>query len=269
MALSSRYKFWQTFGVAMLLAVCSVSLGGCGKGSLMPEIMWQYAPDSYQSGKQPLVDKRVTIPPFSDGRPEKKENSAWLHLIPLMPFGWFEYSRAEAIGDLKIPFLLLLILPIAGKDVPLAAREGQFSPTSDLAKAAADELSASGLFLEARFTESPKANEGDLLLQGHITSTRYWGKITSYGLTGFAPWLWMLGFPMGGVHNELAIEFHLREQGTGGVLWEKSYSQTYDKVPLWMQAPWDFYYAELFKTIMQDVVKELQSTFSHHQVTGK
>jgi hypothetical protein len=78
----------------------------------------------------------------------------------------------------------------------------------------------------------------------------------------------MLGFPMGGLHNELAIEFHLREQGTGAVLWQKSYSLTYDKVPLWFYSSRNFYYAELFKTIMQDIVKELQSTFSQHHATG-
>lgn len=263
MALSSRYKLLQNFGIATLLAVCSVSLGGCAKG-VIKTAMWQYAPDSYQSGKQTLVDKRVTIPPFTDGRPEKKDNFAWMHLIPLMPFGWFEYSRVEAIGDLKIPVIIVIPFAVGGGNSPLAQRTGEFSPTLHLAKAAADELSASGLFLEARFTESPTANEGDLLLQGHITSTRYWGKVTSYGLTILGPWLWVLGLPQGGVHNELAIEFCLREQGTGALLWEKSYSLTYDKVPLWMYAPWDFYYSELFKAIMQDVVKELQSTFPKH-----
>ena len=268
MALSIRYKLFRNFGITALLAVCSFSLGGCAKG-VTEAVMWQYAPDSYQSGKQPLVDKRVSIPPFTDGRPEKKENFAALHLIPLMPFGWFEYSRVEDIGDLKIP--VFFILPPTGTfgEFPLAKRTGQFSPTIDFAKAAANELSARGLFLEARFTESPTANEGDLLLQGHITSTRYWGKITSYGITVLGSWLWIAGFPQGAVHNELAIEFHLKEEGTGAVLWEKSYSQTYDKVPLWMYAPWDIYYAELFKAIMQDVVKELQSTFLQHQVTGR
>ena len=84
MARGSRYKFWQNFRIAILVAVCSVSIGGCAKGVGKVGIMWEYVPDSYQSGTQPLVDKRVTIPPFTDGRPEKKKDATTLHMMDVL-----------------------------------------------------------------------------------------------------------------------------------------------------------------------------------------
>jgi len=109
----------------------------------------------------------VLIPPFTDTRPDIEDNHSWLHLIPLMPFGWFELSRPDGIASLKIP----TIFSRHGGE-KLARREGQFYPTIHLAKAARDELGASGVFSSVFFNENAQANEGDLLLQGHIRSTR-------------------------------------------------------------------------------------------------
>jgi len=258
------YRLLKGITRAILIVCCTgLPLAGCGKGQWGPELAWDYIADSYPHDKEPLVHKRVLISRFTDTRSDIEDNHSWLHMIPLMPFGWFELSRPERIDSLKIPLILFPIADAIGdRAPPLTKKVGQFLPLIDLAQAARAELSASGLFSMVLFTEHPDPNEGDLLLQGHITSTRYWGKVTSYGTSILGTWLWLLGFPLGAVHNELAVEFSLSEPGTDSILWEKSYSLTYDKVPLWFYAPWDFYYSELFKIIMQDVVKDLRSTFS-------
>ncbi|MBI1810839.1 MAG: hypothetical protein HYR78_02695, partial [Nitrospirae bacterium] len=74
---------------------------------------------------------------------------------------------------------------------------------------------------------------------------------------------WMLGLPQGTIHNELEVEFTLVDQLTGALLWNKSYTLSYHKSPFWIyNIPSDFDYDNLFKAIMRDVVKSLESTLS-------
>ena len=134
----------------------------------------------------------------------------------------------------------------------------QFKPQEDLAKAAAEELNASGLFKEVFFTQ--RSSEGELILRGMIKSTRYWGKMLSYGLSVCGPVLWLIGLPVGTVHNELVIDLTLEEQRTGESLWSKTYTMAYHKSPFWLyKMPRDFAYDNLFKDIMQECIRSLES----------
>ena len=215
-------------------------LSGCASQGL-----WRYGIDSYPTDRQPILSKRVAVPPFRDSRPDKNESALLLSIIPLVPFGWVDYSTPETKNQKLTGFSVW-----------------QFKPTEDLTKAAAEEIDASGLFKEAFFTSH--ASEGDLVLLGNIKSTRYWGKIISYGLSYYAPAMWFLGLPQGTIHNELEVEFTLVDQLTDALLWNKNYKMSYQKSPFWIYyiIPPDFDYNNLFKSMMRDVVKSLESTLS-------
>src|SRR5207248_698715 len=102
----------------------------------------------------------------------------------------------------------------------------KYRPTDDFAKAAVEELQATGLFKEAFFTE--RESEGDLILRGEIKSTHYNQKILSYGLSGFGELFWILGLPAGTVSNELNVVLSIEDKTTKTVLWKNEYKREYD-----------------------------------------
>ena len=112
---------------------------------------WRYSAES-KVIREPLVNKTVAVPPFKDARPDENNNAIMMYMIPLVPFGWCDYSNPEG-GGMKLNSSPLWL----------------FKPSEDLAKAAAEELEASGLFKEAFFTQ--RATEGDLVFSGIINST--------------------------------------------------------------------------------------------------
>ncbi len=81
------------------------------------------------------------------------------------------------------------------------------------------ELHAANLFREVFFTEREHEPEIDLILQGHVDEFRYEGKIISYGLLAYAPYLWLFGLPMGHARNSLQIGLELKGAESGEVVW--------------------------------------------------
>lgn len=214
----------------------------------MPDVtVWRYTPDSYPLTSKPLTQKRLLVPPFKDSRPDSNINAGmWAFILPL---GWLDYSLPESLYA-KLP-----------RGVP---RErwldpSQFKPKADFAKAAAEELHASGLFKETM--SAPHRSEGDLVLYGEILSTHLYATGLSYGVSILAPVLWLIGFPLGTISNDLVIEFQLEDRVTGAVLWHKKYHDSYEST-MWPYKPRrEFNYDTLYKTMLRDVVKELQYHF--------
>lgn len=233
----------KSLRINILVSVICFFFSGCSS-----QRSWKYSIDSYPTDRKPLLSKSVAVTPFRDSRPDKNENALLLPIIPLVPFGWADYSIPEASNAKLASF-----------------PDWKFKPTEDFAKAAAEEMNASGLFKEAFFTFH--ASEGDVLLRGDIKSTHYWGKNITYGLSFYAPGVWFLGLPQGTIHNELEVEFTLVDQATGTSLWHKSYNMAYHKSPFWIyDIPSDFDYHNLFKSMMRDVVKSLESALSENLV---
>src|SRR4030095_15672898 len=77
----------------------------------------------------------------------------------------------------------------------------QFRPADDIARAVAQEMENARIFRET--FAGNRASEADYVLLGEITSTKYEGKIISYGLSAYGPLLWLFGFPSGHTANEL------------------------------------------------------------------
>jgi len=204
---------------------------------------WHYGLDTYAPRPQPVLPKTVAVPPFLDARSDRNLDATSMGHIPLMPYGWYDHAKPES------------------RSVSLLELSAwRFRPSRDLAKAAADELNASGLFDEVFFTERP--SDGDLILRGTVKSTRYWGRVMTYGLSRLGKALWLI-LPKETFHNELVIDLSLQERGADAPLWQKSYTYTYHKSPVWIYyRPADFAYDRMFKEAMQDCVKSLESALS-------
>lgn len=223
----------RKINILVVLALFCFSITGCAT-----QRGWRYSAEA-KKFRDPIVNKSVAVPPFKDARPDKNNNALMMYMIPLVPFGWCDYSTPEG-GGIKL------------NSAPIWL----FKPTEDLAKAAAEELAASGLFKEVFFTQ--RASEGDLIFSGMINSTHYSGTMVSYGLSAYGPLLWFVGFPCGSIHNELAVDFSLVDRDNN-LLWQNNYKLNYDKSPVWIYSlPSDFQYDSLYKEIMLKTTADLE-----------
>jgi hypothetical protein len=179
--------------VVLLLAAAMVT--GCAEPR-----GWRFTPNSYTQPTKPLVLKTVAVPRFKDTRPNENTNKLSFYVIPLMPFGWANASAPESFS----PYF-------------------KYRPSDDFAKAAVEEIQATGLFKEAFFTE--RESEGDLILRGEIKSTHYNQKVLSYGLSVYGALLWVIGAPAGTVTNELNVRLSLEDKTTKTVLWRNEYKR--------------------------------------------
>jgi hypothetical protein len=200
---------------------------------------WAYTPEPPRERAAPVA-RSVAVPPATDQRIDENANRLALYLIPLMPYGWMDYSRPETANQ------------------HVVSSTWQFRPDEDIAKAVAAELQNSGLYREAFYTA--RASEGDLVMNVTIESTRAEGKMITYGLSIYGPLLWLIGFPAGTADNELRLAFELTERATKRSLWSGSFERSYDAGVYWIYSlPSDFEYDNLLKDIMlNDVLPALE-----------
>jgi hypothetical protein len=191
-----------------------VLVTGCGTTAkfIYPAKMSSLA----QLASAPVYNKSVAILPFEDYRDDDNSNMAAMYLIPLMPFGWETYDRPDAAST---------FLSVASYDV---------TPSEDLAKATAVSFRRSNLFKNAFFTFGGERDRADFVLRGRIKIMRYKGKVFTYGLSLFGPWLWAFGAPAGSSTNQLAIELSMTNK-KGEVVWDWSMDKS-DWITQWIYA---------------------------------
>lgn len=185
----------------LLLLLCT----GCGTTAkfVYPDQMSALV----QVDSAPVHKLKVAVTPFDDERSaENVSGTLFLYLIPLMPYSWVEYDRPDAAR---------MFLSIA---------EYEFTPSEDLAKAAALSLRRSNLFEDAFFTFGGEKSNADLVLSGKIKSTKYLGRLITYGLSFEGPLLWFFGLPCGTSDNTLALQLQLRRNGK--IIWDYTYDRT-------------------------------------------
>jgi hypothetical protein len=199
---------------------------------------WQYTSEQ-ESVNKPIINKSVSVIPFLDKRLSENHNMIGMYILPIMPFGWQELNVPE------------------GFQGHITSTGWLWKPNEDIAKAVAEELNQSHLFKEVFFTN--KASDGDISLLGTIKSTTYNGKIISYGLSVYGPMLWLIGLPAGTFNNELVLNFKLEDKKNSLVLWEKDYRQYMSKTTWLYYMPSDFEYSSMLKTILLQVIKDIQS----------
>ena len=148
----------------------------------------------------PLLNKTVAIMPFDDYRGNENSCLFPLYLIPLMPLSWANYERPDATS------------------VFLSIAKYEISPQEDLAKATAVSLRTSNIFKDAFFTMGGEKNTADYILTGKINMLKYNGKMFSYGLSIYCPFLWLIGAPAGLSENRLAVDLQLKDK-QGRIVW--------------------------------------------------
>jgi hypothetical protein len=227
----------------LIVAAVAAILSGC-----QSQMAWKYGPEPAAS-LSGSIEKAVAVPPFDDQRKNENSNKLGMYLIPLMPFGWQEFNTPE------------------GVDEHATSRQWLWRPNEDIAKAAAQEVNNAGLFREVFFTN--RASEGDWVLQGRIISTKYDGKVLTYGLSVEGPLLWLLGLPAASVANELVLAFRLEDRATHRTLWEKEYREKVSKTSWIYSLSADFQYPELLKKILLNVVKDIKADQSRIRESAK
>lgn len=230
-------KYLIATASAALLAL----LSGCGTTAtfVYPAKM----DDMIRIADSPLADKTVTVAAFEDYRGAANSQSAWLIMIPLVPYDWVEYHRPEA--TVMFPTIYSF----------------DFKPTRDLAKAAALSLRRSGMFSEV-FLEGERSDT-DLVLHGAIKSTKYTGVSTTYGLSFIGACFWIFGLPSGNSENELTIYFNLTRGKK--IVWEYTYS---GKKKFWQgyYSRWGHdvsAYPELMQNAMNEAIADMNKTLKN------
>ncbi len=135
----------------------------------------------------------ICVLPAVDNRPKGYRYAA-IYILPLVPWGSVVNERPEGHGAF-----------------PTISRY-DFKPKSDIAQAIADHLKAAGV-AQNIITSSP-APEDAYKLQTEVKSTRYNGKVMTYGLSIFAYPLYILGFPHW--RSDVHAEFHLKLSDPAG-----------------------------------------------------
>ncbi len=214
----------------IVLSSCSSSKG------------WVYRPNEYQQFSEPnsvIKNRNIAILAFSDKRSNKNSNALLLYMLPLSPFGYQNLSSPET--------------------VPIHINSGlwvNFNPKEDFAKALAEELNSSGVFKEAFFSNSTKDSE--YYIAGELVSTDYKGKLLSYGLSIYGPFLWYIGFPATHISNDLEIKLSLIKTESKKVIFTKNYkADSYNKLGWIYDMPNDFKYPEMLKSLYKEFVLDV------------
>jgi len=194
----------------------------------------------------PAYAKKIVVTPFEEMRGSKNQTGTYfLYLIPLMPYGWGEYERPDAARMFN------------------TIQEFNFTPSEDLAKAAAYSLRRSNLFEDAFFSFGGDKEKAQWILEGEILSTEYRGSIWSYCLSAYGPVLWILGLPAGRSHNDLSLALRVKDVQTKDLLWEKTYSVTSVVTQgLYYSFGYDVKgYSVLMQDIMNDAIADMNREF--------
>jgi len=228
---------------AILLALFANSSCSSSKG-------WVYGSGnvrldrSAEPNEKILGTKTIKVLPFSDRRDPSNNNSILLYLIPFMPFG---------MQDLNSP-----------ESVPMHINSGlwvNYNPKEDFAKAIVDDLRSLDLFDDVAFSYSKKGS--DYFIEGDIISTKYSGKMITYGLSVYGPALWIAGLPASYVENDLQVKLRFIRTKNKKVIFEKTYSANkYKKLGWIYNLPNDFNYADMLKEVneqfLNDMLKSLK-----------
>ncbi|HNT34914.1 MAG TPA: hypothetical protein PKH07_07950 [bacterium] len=216
-----------------VLLVALLSVVGCAN-----QKSWVYSPNSY--GAPTLQrDQRVAVLPFTDERPNTNKNMILMYLLPIPAHGWVTYDVPEGAA-MHVNSSLWV----------------NYKPTEDYPKALAEELSRSGIFEEAFFDY--KKGTSDLYVKGTILNTRYNATMISYGLSVYGPLLWIVGLPVGTVHNDLSLQMTCADSTTNEVLFTKVYSAPHYRKMSWLYKLADeFNYPVMLQGIYKDFMGDL------------
>ena len=205
-------------------AAALLSLAGC---------FTSYGKWTYPSGRYPQTTSPrpapvfVLVEPLIDHRgAENLSYMAWSY-VPLMPYGWKNFDRPEAV--------------VHSEDTT----DYHADPCIDLPRSIVVELQRQRLVERVEFTPDFRSGFGEThRLRGVLRAFRLDETRWTYGLSIYAPAAWALGLPMGESWNEFCVDLELTEVASGRVVWSESvfdadcWLEGYYYGPEWYRFSW-------------------------------
>jgi len=191
-------------GCAIFIGVFTVS--GC-----LGTREWAYPPPPdrtylnigiIRSGGNALPAKLVVLP-LEDLRGNEIKDNYDKVAIPLVSHSVSTFDRPETIAD------------------PEEIDEIFFDPPKDFAMALANEIREANIFSTVVFSDGETTLlPSDYVLRGHLYSTKWERRLTTYGLGPLGTVFWMVGLPMGETTTEVEMDLRLTSAGDPSqVLW--------------------------------------------------
>lgn len=219
---------------AVVLAVAV--LPGCAS-----QKTWVYRSNPYAAVAAPSSVSKAVVLPYKDARPNENTNMILMYMIPIVPFGWTTQNTPEGVMQHVT-----------------SALWNNYKPVEDFPKALVEDLRAAKLYSDAFFDY--KEGDAEYVIQGTINSTRYDGKVYSYGLSVYGPLLWFIGLPAGSASNELSIEVNCLNKKTGRTILSKRYTApSYSATSFLYVMANDFNYPEMLANVNKQVVEDLRA----------
>lgn len=189
------------FKAGCVLIILAFSLSGC-----LGAREWTYPPlpdKTYvATPAKDSISARLVVLPLEDLRGTEAKDEYWKVAIPLVPHGVASYDRPETVVS------------------PEQVDELFFNPPKDFARALADEIREANIFSTVILSEGQTPPPGDYVLRGHLHSTKWERRLTTYLLGPLGTVFWMIGFPMGETTTEVEMDLRLTPAGDPSqVLW--------------------------------------------------
>lgn len=240
----------------LFLAIVLSIFSGC-----VSQKVFRYNPNA-KSVDETLIHASVVVPPFADKRANDNTDSRGISLLPLVVWSSqnFDIPEAAKWQAHESQWWFLLGHSVAEHHGESSKVISKWNPREDIAKATAEELEASSVFSKVYYGKTAKGS--DLILQGVINSTNYYGMFYTYGVSVLSPVFWAIGAPVTVNNNTLDITFILKNK-SGSVLWEKNYRKkgsTFSSV-YYIKEDFDFY--ELLKDMLLEVCEDIRTDLSH------
>ncbi|WP_372369923.1 hypothetical protein [Candidatus Uabimicrobium sp. HlEnr_7] len=240
----------------ILFLVFTVLLTGC-----ISQKVFRYEAEP-QAISDPLMNANVVVLPFADKRGNDNTDSRGITLIPLMFWGSQNFDVPEkakwTVSDNQ--WLFLGGHRVAHHHKKANKKIAKWNPREDIARATADELSAANVFSKTYFGKSMRGS--DLILQGIINSSNYYGMFNTYGVSLLSPVFWVLGAPVTINNNTLDITFQLKNR-TGTVMWERNYRKKGSTFSSIYYISEDFKFNDLLKDILLEATEDIRAALSH------
>jgi hypothetical protein len=223
------------------LGIVLVLASGLALSACTTKAGWQYEPGPARvaTSRVPAV---VAVEHFQDQRSTENKRYFFLCALPLVPYCTATYHRPENANGF------------------LTEGAYNFRPSDDLAQAAVTELRQAQIFSDVYLTDRTADPNSQLVVRGTITNTDWDGSAYGYMLGPYSSLLWILGAPLGAVHDTLTLRLELVETASGRVLWTSDINQTYDKTEgFYYNFAEDFGYPQMFRDGITPAIASLES----------
>ena len=185
-----------------VLLIVSLTITGC-----LGSRDWAYPPPPEKTYLGVTADQKVdgslVVVPLTDKRGTEVREQYWAAVIPFTSHATAVYDRPETVAN------------------PSPVDEVSFDPSSDFARALADEIRKTNIFSSVTFVDKGQPlPASDFVLQGRLYSTRWERNISTYLLGPAGTVLWLAGLPLGTTETDVEMFAQITRAGEpDNVLW--------------------------------------------------